>query len=80
MFTQQTMLSGREIHDYNTILFPNMTADERERAHKNLLTYDDNYDLDVPSEDKVEYRATLGHKANHKFDANVVFCFAKHPR
>ena len=57
-----------------------MTLDEVEDRHKNLLTYDDTFDIDCPESDIVKYRATLGHKANHKFDANTKFCFVKSPR
>ena len=58
-----------------------MTLSEREERHKNLLTYNANYDLDVVQTDIVKFRPTLAHKANHAFDAaNTKFCYAKHPR
>ena len=72
--------AGAHLHDYDEALFPNMTVDEREERHKNLLSYNDDYDLDCPDSNVVTFRATLAHKCNHAFDANVKFCFSKHPR
>ncbi len=42
----------------------NMSVDEREVYYKNLMSYDDNYSLNVPPEmfNVADYRATLGHK------------------
>ena len=42
----------------------NLTLKEREDHHKNLLDYDDDYNIDVPPhlDDIVVYRASLGHK------------------
>ena len=44
----------------------NFTLEEREDHHKNLLSYNDVYNLDVPPhlDDIVVYRATLAHKVN----------------
>ena len=60
----------------------NMTREERELAHKNLLSYNNDYDLDIPPhmDDIMVYRATLGHKVNHSFQPNTRFGFAKNPR
>ena len=72
--------AGAPLYDYGTVMFPNMTKSEKEERHKNLLSYNDDYDLDCPQSDIVKYRAALGHKSNHAFDANVKFCFVKSPR
>jgi hypothetical protein len=49
----------------------NMTMDEKEDHHKNLLTFTSEISLDVPPhmDSIVEYRASLGHKV--KPDLNV---------
>jgi hypothetical protein len=59
-----------------------MTVDERENVHKNLLSYNKQYDLNIPPpmDNIMVYRATLGHKANHSFKPNTKFGFAKNPR
>jgi hypothetical protein len=59
-----------------------MTIDERENVHKNLLSFNKEYDLNVPPpfDNILVYRATLGHKANHSFRPNTRFGFAKNPR
>ena len=46
----------------------NHTVEEREDYEKNLLDYDDNFNIDVPPhlDDIVVYRASLGHKVNSK--------------
>ena len=67
---------------FQTLYTSNMTIDEQENVHKNLLSYDNEASLDVPPPlDNVKiYRATLGHKANHSFKPNTIFFFAKNPR
>lgn len=74
--------AGEHLYDYDEALLPNMTIDEREDRHKNLLSYNDDYDLDCHDSNIVTYRATLGHKTNHAFapKASCKFCFVKHPR
>ena len=59
-----------------------MTIDERENAHKNLLSFTKEHDLNIPPtlHSVIVYRATLGHKANHSFRPNTKFGFAKNPR
>jgi [histone H3]-lysine4 N-methyltransferase len=59
-----------------------MTIDEREEAHKNLLSYNKVFDLNVPPpmDDILVYRATVGHKVNHSFRPSTKFDFAKNPR
>jgi hypothetical protein len=53
--------------------------EEKEDRHKNLLSFNNEYDIDCPG-DLLKYRASMGHKANHNFDDNVMFCFVKSPR
>ena len=77
---QSSLVSYLQVYDYDAILFSNMSLVEREARHQNLLSYNDDFDLDVPEADIVKYRATLAHKANHAFEPNVKFCYAKHPR
>merc|ERR1719150_391346 len=61
-----------------------MTAEERQDAHKNLMSYSDDYSIDIPPRYTSirDYRATLGHKANHQFEGkdNVGFDFLTTPR
>jgi hypothetical protein len=74
MFKQLIIFQGL-YHD-------NMTIDVRENIHKNLLSFNKEYDLNVPPplDNILIYRATLGHKANHSFRPNTKFGFAKNPR
>ena len=59
-----------------------MSLAEREDRHKNLLSFNEDFDLDMAEDSVLEYRATLAHKANHAFgeSANTKFCFAESPR
>ncbi len=36
--------------------------------------------LQVPHNDVVNFRASLGHKANHNFNANAKYCAVNTPR
>ena len=74
------MYAGVTVFNEDSLLRDNMTDYEKENAHKNLMSHDD-YTLDVPpSMDSVSaYRATLGHKSNHKFLSNVFFGYFYHP-
>ena len=64
------------------LYWSNMTIDERENVHKNLLSFNKEYDLNVPPpmDNILIYRATLGHKSNHSFRPNTRFGFALNPR
>ncbi len=74
------LYAGAPLYDYSTVIFDNMTRAQKEDRHKNLLTFNKEYDLDVFETDAVKYRASLGHKANHRFGGNTKFCFVKSPR
>lgn len=39
-FTIVAFYSGTRVSDMTKIFYPNMTIDERENAHKNLLSFD----------------------------------------
>ena len=56
--------AGLYVYDENAIYHKNMTDLEREDAHKNMINFDDEIDLNVdPWMSHVEnYRASLGHK------------------
>ncbi len=62
--TLAVVYSGIYVGNDVEILFDNMTAAEREDAHKNWLTFNDTYMLDIPPEmtSITKYRASLGHK------------------
>ena len=51
--------------DEDTLYTDNMTAAEWEDAHKNLISFDDHHELNLPPKytSIVAYRASLGHKA-----------------
>ena len=59
----------------NFVYPPNMTNDEMEDHHKNLLTFDEDLNLDIPPhlDSVVNYRATLGHKVEIVNTSNVPF-------
>ena len=88
VFARRDLMEGEVIMFYGGIYvedisyWDNMTVEQREDVHKNLLEYNDTYGIDVPPDysDILRYRATLGHKINHSFLANVDFCFTFHPR
>ena len=56
----------------------------RQAFHKNLMTipHQEKLFFNVLEEywDLKDYRATLGHKTNHRFNPNTQFHFAYHPR
>ena len=62
------------------------TPDEsHDDVHKNLIGLNDDFTIDVPPQltSIVDYRSSLGHKANHKFDENEInaeFGKMNHPR
>ena len=60
----------------------NMSQAQKELRHRNLLSFNQSYLIDVPSPyDKlINYKATLGHKANHSFQNNAKFGLIKSPR
>ena len=51
----------------------NMTVDEVENHHKNLISFDGETSLDIPPhiDNIVNYRATLGHKVGCQWDENT---------
>ena len=72
-------------------IFLNMTVEERQEAESCHLAlgqyappwwgYPPDLLIDVPEEYRsvVEYRTTLGHKANHSFRNNAEYAFVDHP-
>ena len=60
----------------------NMTTNQKVDVHKNMLTYDNTVDIDVPPyySNIITYRASLGHKINHSFNPSTHFCYTEHPR
>ncbi len=59
-----------------------MTAEEMEARHKNLINFNKTHVIDLPRpyDSLINYRATLGHKANHSFKPNAKYHYCKHPR
>lgn len=77
------LYAGFMVKDSQKIYTKNMTLDERELRHKNLLTFNKSHDLDLPAphyDNIVNYRASLGHKVNHSFQPNSRFGYVKNPR
>ena len=72
-------------------IFPNMSVEEKQRAESCHLAlgkyapawwgYPPDLLIDVPEEYRsvMEYRTTLGHKANHRFNNNAELAFVDHP-
>ena len=61
---------------YNGIKIGHDIVDNRDwRLNSNTISLNDDVVIDVPSpfDDISVYRATLGHKANHHFDNNVIY-------
>ena len=56
--------SGQLLSSEKTVIFPNMTQEEKEDVHKYWLYYDDKYMIDVPPmlTSWVKYRASMAHK------------------
>lgn len=56
--------AGLYVLDENAIYRDDMTAVEREDAHKNMINFDEEIDLNVDPwmSDIANYRASLGHK------------------
>lgn len=81
-FTVVSYYAGTKVYDMSVLFSPNMTIDERENIHKNLLSFNKEFDLNVPPpmDNILFYRATLAHKANHSFRPNTKFGYVKHPR
>lgn len=59
-----TSYAGVLVKDENDLYTPDMSSDQREDAHKNLMSYDSEHSLDIPPRmSHLEvYRATLAHK------------------
>ena len=57
---------GFKVYDEEKLYRWNMTLDEREDAHKNLMSFNEDFSLNLPPEysDIRKYRATLGHKVH----------------
>lgn len=76
--------AGFLVFDEAALYTGNMTSAEHEDAHKNLMSFNDDYSLNIPPwmSQIVNYRATLAHKSNHKFGdgVNVDFDFTRNPR
>ncbi|TRY64272.1 hypothetical protein TCAL_02616 [Tigriopus californicus] len=75
--------AGLHVYDEEDLYSEDMTPDEVEDAHKNLMSYDDDYALNIPPDMSSlhQYCSSLGHKVQHKFkNPNADFVFFKHPR
>ena len=61
--------AGFKAYEDDDLYLANMTKAERFAAHKNLISYNDDYALDIPPHisDAVVYRASLGHKVTINF-------------
>lgn len=59
-----------------------MSMAEKQDRHKNLLSFNRTHDIDVPRpyDNIVNFRAGLGHKANHSFKNNARYGYIKNPR
>ena len=59
-----------------------MTQEQKEDHHKNLLSFNQSHLINIPTpyDNLINYKATLGHKANHSFKNNARFAFIKNPR
>ncbi len=72
MFARRTILpnelvvnyAGMVVYEEGDLYTDNMTAFEMEDAHKNLMSYNDDYMINVPPKHTsvLHYRASLGHK------------------
>ena len=74
--------AGVRVYDENKLFHDNMTIDVQEDVHKNFMSYSEAFTLDIPPgmDDIINYRASLAHKAQHKFEPNVEFDYFEHPR
>ena len=59
--------SGYYLRNEKEVFFDNMTKDQREDIHKNWISFNDTFMIDVPPEytDITKYRASLAHKVLH---------------
>ena len=90
LFVKRDLVIGSVVAHYNgfhirnnrKLYHANMTSQEAEERQKNLLTFNSTHDVDLPApyDNIVNYRATLGHKANHSFMPNARFARVKNPR
>lgn len=60
--------------------FTNLTREEIERTNAYKLPLNASHMLDVPGGSLIEFRSSLGHKANHAFQANTRFLQVLSPR
>ena len=68
--------------DSSKVFTDSMSQEEKENKHKNLLSFNQTHLIDIPTpyDNLINYKATLGHKANHSFKNNARFAFVKTPR
>lgn len=56
--------AGLRVYDEDLLYLDDMTPQQIEDAHKNLMSFDDDYSLNIPPKMSFlhQYRASLGHK------------------
>ena len=89
LFAKKVIGMGSVISIYSGILInssfvfsDSMTQEQKEDHHKNLLSFNQSHLINIPTpyDNLINYKATLGHKANHSFKNNARFAFVKNPR
>ena len=89
LFAKKVIGMGSVISIYSGIFInssfvfsDSMTQEQKEDHHKNLLSFNQSHLINIPTpyDNLINYKATLGHKANHSFKNNARFAFVKTPR
>ena len=85
LYARRPILAGSLVATYAGLLVPdedalmhaNMTAAEREDAHKNLISFDDDVALDIPPgmSNVTVYRASVGHKVRKQNRGALLYSF-----
>ena len=83
LFAKTELEEGEVVSFYNGIRLSHEEVDGREWSlNGNTISLDDDCVLDVPSQWSAlsNYKASLGHKANHSFKPNCMYDLFYHPR
>jgi histone-lysine N-methyltransferase SETD7 len=83
LFARRTLSLGEVVSFYNGVRITHSEVDNRDWVlNSNTLSLDESTVIDVPDEysSVSKYCASLGHKANHSFDANCEYSPFHHPR